>query len=101
MELTGALLAVRLARKIRDSLKVELESVWYFTDSMAVLGMILRESAIYQEFVSMRVSEIKTKSKPEKKWFWIPGELNLADMGTTSTVVPNDMGPLTKRDSRG
>ncbi len=49
------------------------------------------------------VSEIKTKSKPEKEWFWIPGELNPADMGTRPTVVPRDMGPEppTRRDSRG
>jgi hypothetical protein len=32
MELMGALLAVRLARKILDSLQIEIESVWYFTD---------------------------------------------------------------------
>jgi hypothetical protein len=44
MELGGTLLAVRLARKIRDSLQMELEAVRYFTDSTAVLGMILRVS---------------------------------------------------------
>ncbi len=58
MELVGALVAVRLARKIRDSLQMELEAARYFTDSTAVLGMILRESVTYQEFVSTRVSEI-------------------------------------------
>jgi len=60
MELLGALLTVRLARKICDSLQMELEAVRYFTDSTAVLGMVLRESATYQEFVSTSVSEIKT-----------------------------------------
>jgi hypothetical protein len=95
MELMGALLAVRLAWKIRDSLQVELEAVRYFTDSTAVLGMILRESATYQEFVGTWVSEIKTKSDPEKEWFWIPGEQNIADMGTRPTRVPRDMGPGT------
>ncbi len=92
MELVGALLAVRLARKIRDSLQMELEAVRYFTDSTAVLGMILRESATYQEFVGTRVSEIRTKSDPETEWFWIPGKLNIADMGTRPTVLPEDMG---------
>ena len=95
MELVGALLAVRLARKIRDSLQMELEAVRYFTNSTAVLGMILRESATYQEFVGTRVSEIRTKSDPETEWFWIPGEMNIADMGTRPTVVPKDMGPGT------
>jgi hypothetical protein len=91
MELMGALLAVRLARKISDLLKTKLDSVWYFTNSTAVLGMILRESATYQEFVGTMVSQIKLNSKPEKDWFWIPKELNLADMGTRPTVVPKDM----------
>ena len=95
MELMGALLAVRLSRKIQDALQMELEAVRYFTDSAVVLGMVLRESAIYQEFVGTRVSEIRTKSDPETEWFWVPGEMNIADMGTRPTVVPGDMGPGT------
>ncbi len=39
----GALLAVRLSRKIQDALQMELEAVRYFTDSAVALGMILRE----------------------------------------------------------
>jgi hypothetical protein len=65
MELMGALLAVRLSRKIQDALQMELEAVRYFTDSAVALGMILWESATYQEFVGTRVSEIRTKSEPE------------------------------------
>jgi hypothetical protein len=57
--------------------------------------MILRESATYQEFVGTRVSEIRTKSDPETEWFWIPGEMNVAEIGTRPTVVPIDMGPGT------
>jgi hypothetical protein len=95
MELMGALLAVRLARKIRDWLETELEAVRYFTDLTAVLGMILRELATYQEFVSTRVNEIKTKSDPETEWFLTPGEQNIADMGTRPTVMLKDMGPGT------
>jgi hypothetical protein len=91
----GALLAVRLSRKIQDALQMELEVVRYFTDSAVVLGMILRESATYQEFIGTRVSEIRTKSDPETEWFWITGEMNIADMGTRPTVVPKDMGPGT------
>ncbi len=95
MELMGALLAVRLSQKIQDALQMELEAVRYFMDSAVALGMILRESATYQEFIGTRVSEIRTKSEPETEWFWIPGEMNIADMGTRPTVVPKDMGPGT------
>ncbi len=91
---------MRLAQKIQDSLQMELEAVRYFTDSAVALGMILRESATYQEFVGTRVSEIRTKSDPETEWFWIPGEMNIADMGTRPTVVPKDMGPGTPYQDR-
>jgi hypothetical protein len=74
---------------------MELEAVRYFTDSAVALGMILRESATYQEFVGTRVSEIRTKSEPETECFWILGEMNIADMGTRPTVVPKDIGPGT------
>jgi hypothetical protein len=95
MELMGSLLAVRLAQKIRDSLQMELGAVRFFTDSSAVLGMLSKDSASFLEFVGNRVSEIKIKSNPETDWFWIPGELNPADMGTRPTVLPADMGPET------
>ncbi len=95
MELVGALLAVRLARKIMDSLRMELEAVRYFTDSSVVLGMLNKDSASFLEFVGTRVSEIRIKSDPDKEWFWIPGELNLADQGTRPTVLPKDMAPGT------
>jgi hypothetical protein len=86
---------VRLAHKIIDSLRMELEAVRYFTDSSAVLGMLNKDSASFLEFVGTRVSEIRIKSNPDKEWFWIPGELNLADQGTRPTVLPRDMAPGT------
>jgi hypothetical protein len=95
MELVGALLVVRLAHKIIDSLHMELEVVRYFTDSSAVLGMLNKDSASFLEFVDTRVSEIRIKSNPDKEWFWIPGELNLEDQGTWPTVLPQDMAPGT------
>jgi hypothetical protein len=53
--------------------------------------MLSKDSATFLEFVGTGVSEIKIKSNTEKEWFWIPGELNLADMGTRPTVLPKDM----------
>jgi hypothetical protein len=53
--------------------------------------MLSKDSATYLEFVGTRVSEIKINSDTDKEWFWIPGELNLADC----TVLPKDMGPGT------
>jgi hypothetical protein len=72
-----------------------LEAVRYFTDSSAVLGMLKTDSASFLEFLGTRVSKIRIKSDPDKEWFWIPGELNLADQGTRPTVLPKDMAPGT------
>ncbi len=44
MELMGSLVAVRLYQKIKDSLRMEIEGVRFFTDSSAVLGMLNKDS---------------------------------------------------------
>jgi GTPase SAR1 family protein len=41
--------------------------VRYFTNSSAVLWMLDKDLASFLEFVSTWVSEIKTKSDPEKE----------------------------------
>jgi hypothetical protein len=91
MELLGALLAVRLARKIRDSFTFQIKGTRYFTDSSTVLGMLRCDSASFLEFVGTRVSQVKSLSSPEKEWLWIPGDCNLADMGTRPNVEPGDL----------
>jgi Pao retrotransposon peptidase len=91
MELMGALLVVRLARKIRDTFTFKFKATRYFTDSSAILGMLKCDSASFLEFVGTRVSEIKSLSSPEEEWFWIPTDCNLADLGTRPNVEPGDL----------
>ena len=93
MELMGALTAVRLAKTVEEGLRLEVGQKWFFTDNSAVLGMILRPSGSFQEFVGTRVGEIRSKSEPESEWFWVATDKNLADMGTRSNVLPADMMP--------
>jgi len=92
MELQAALLSVRLAARVRAAMRMEFEDVRYFTDNTSVLGMIRSDSASMVEFVGTRVSEIKSKSDPEKEWFWVETSRNLADMGTRKAVKPADLG---------
>ncbi len=73
MELMGSLVAVRLYQKIKDSLRLEIEGVRFFTDSSAVLGMINKDSGTFLEFVGTRVSEIQTKSKVDTDGSGSPG----------------------------
>ncbi|OBQ33960.1 MAG: hypothetical protein AN484_26950, partial [Aphanizomenon flos-aquae WA102] len=91
MELVGSLMAVRLAKVVKDSLSLKFGATRFFTDSSSVLGMLKGDSASYLEFVGTRVSEIKTKSSPEEEWFWVPTKCNLADMGTRANVTPEEM----------
>ncbi len=65
MEFMGSLVAVRLYKKIKDSLELDESEVRFFTDSSAVLGMIFKDSGMFLEFVETRVSEIRTKSMVE------------------------------------
>jgi hypothetical protein len=44
MELVAAVNSVRLAKKVKEALKIPLDSTRYFTDSSAVLGMLRTES---------------------------------------------------------
>jgi hypothetical protein len=60
---------------------LNLSKVRFFTDSSAVLGMIFKDLGTFLEFVATRVSEIRTKSKVDTEWFWLPGELNLWTWG--------------------
>jgi hypothetical protein len=65
----GSLVAVRLYQKIKDSLRLDVSEVRFFTDSSGVIGMIFKDSGTFLEFVGTRVSEIRTKSKVDTEWF--------------------------------
>ncbi len=75
-------MAGNFVQRIQDSLRLEIGETRFFTDSSAVFGMIFKDSSSFLEFVGTRVSDIGTKSRVEMEWFWVPGKLNPADMGT-------------------
>ncbi len=56
MELVAAVNLVRLARKVKGTLKIPLAGTRYFTDSSAVLGILRTESGRFNKFVGARVS---------------------------------------------
>jgi hypothetical protein len=91
MKLVAAVNSVRLARKVREALKIPLSGTRYFTDSSAVLGMLRTESGKFLEFVGARLSEVKVNSDVENEWRWLEGNCNPADLGTRSKATPRDM----------
>jgi hypothetical protein len=80
MELVVAVNSVRLARKVRESLRTPLAGTRYFTDSSAVLGMLRTKSGRFTEFVGARFSKIKVSSNIEEEWLWLMGNCNPADL---------------------
>lgn len=82
-EICGAVFAAR-PRKYFERLEVE---KWlHLVDSQTVLGAIQRDSYGYQTFFANRVGEIQ-RAGPIEDWWWIPGELNIADIMTPGSTV--------------
>ena len=61
--------------------RLDVEKWYHFIDSQTVLGAIQRESYGFQTFFANRVGEIQ-KAGPVTDWWWIPGEVNIADLVT-------------------
>jgi len=88
-EICGAVFAARLKGFWERQGRLEVEKWFHFVDSQTILGAIQRESYGYQTFFANRVGEIQ-KAGPIADWWWIPGELNVADL-VTRGCPPEDL----------
>ena len=77
LELMGAVLGVRLLKKITKILPLS-ESCTFWTDSTDVVHWVKGQSRRYKPFVANRVSEIHATTLP-CQWRHVPGKLNPAD----------------------
>lgn len=87
-EICGVVFAARLRRYIEKHSRMEVEQWFHLLDSRTVLGAIQRDSYGYQTFFANRVGEIQ-KSGSVEDWWWIPGELNIADILTRGATPEN------------
>jgi hypothetical protein len=55
IELAAAVNSVRLARRVKESLKALIKKGRYLTDSSAVLGMLKTDAGKFHEFVGVRM----------------------------------------------
>ena len=81
LELTAAVLGLRLMRKVSELLEVTFENCTLWTDSEDVICWIQGQSRRYKTFVANRISEIHQKSNP-RQWRHVPTDLNCADDAT-------------------
>ncbi|XP_074649052.1 uncharacterized protein LOC141904366 [Tubulanus polymorphus] len=78
LELSAAVLAVKLDRMLREELDLDIDNSTFWSDSQAVLKYISNTSSRFKVFVANRLSVIQEGSNPEQ-WRYIPGVLNPAD----------------------
>ncbi|XP_046450173.1 uncharacterized protein LOC124198385 [Daphnia pulex] len=65
LELTAALLGVRLTRFVKQALTRKMDAHFYWTDSSTVRNWVRATSAQYQVYVSHRIGEIQTLTQLE------------------------------------
>ncbi|KAL2086450.1 hypothetical protein ACEWY4_017509 [Coilia grayii] len=78
MELTAAVVAVRIDRMLSEEMHMKLERSVFWTDSMTVLRYIRNESRRFQTFVANRLNVIRSTSEV-CQWRYIGTKLNPAD----------------------
>nr|CAH7725344.1 unnamed protein product [Callosobruchus chinensis] len=81
LELQGALLMSKLATKVRQSLQLNFDEVYYWTDSTIVLGWLHTSSSLLKTFVSNRVSEIQSLTDVSS-WKHVSSGDNPADLAS-------------------
>ena len=86
LELHAAVLAARLSKMILIDLDLQVDKVFFWSDSMTSLQYIKNRTRRFQTFVANRVAEIHETTSPEQ-WHHIPGAANPADDGSRGVSV--------------
>ena len=86
MELQGAVLATKLQGKLHEELRMPIDGVFFWTDSMIVLGYIRNETSRFSPFVANRATQIRHRTKPAQ-WNHVPGIVNPADMASRGATI--------------
>ncbi|KAH9639415.1 hypothetical protein HF086_002104 [Spodoptera exigua] len=81
LELCAAMLGTQLAKKVSDSLRLNINSKHYWSDSTIVLGWLKSPRKNLKQFVYNRINEILQYSDLSQ-WKHVPSELNPADIGS-------------------
>ena len=81
LELTAAVLAVRLDALIRKELQLPYSSSIFWSDSAAVIKTIYNSKRRFSVFVANRIAIIESLSD-KCNWRYVPSKLNPADLGS-------------------
>ena len=92
LELTAALVAVKISRLLNEELQFENITNYYWTDSQVVLGYIANEAKKFHVFVANRVQQIKDSTEVDQ-WNFVRGKDNPADeasRGLSASALTDD-----------
>ncbi|XP_078363512.1 uncharacterized protein LOC144647605 [Oculina patagonica] len=78
LELSAAVLAVKLDQTVREELELKIDESMFWTDSTSVLQYIKNEDRRFHTFVANRLAVIHDGSKPSQ-WKYVPTKINPAD----------------------
>ncbi|XP_043220532.1 uncharacterized protein LOC122380948 [Amphibalanus amphitrite] len=81
LELTAAVLSVRISRFLQEELKLQSVKEVFWTDSMVVLGYIANEARRFHVYVANRVQEIRNHTE-RSQWRHIATDDNPADLAS-------------------
>ncbi|XP_028410841.1 uncharacterized protein LOC114533508 [Dendronephthya gigantea] len=105
LELTAAVLSVRLSTIIREELDMSIQKTYYWTDSMSVLKCINNQTKRSHTFESNRLTVIHSETDPSE-WNYVNREDNPADDGSKgmrlNVMIQNDRwlaGPTFLKES--
>ncbi|GFW14513.1 uncharacterized protein TNCV_2358371 [Trichonephila clavipes] len=85
LELLACTIGARLARTVKEDIKLPSLPVFYWSDSTNALYWI-KKSENWAVFVSNRVKEIRNLSNPDD-WYYVPGSKNPADLPSRGCSV--------------
>lgn len=89
LELTAALLSVRISASLREELEYDQIAEVFYTDSQVVLGYIKNDARRFHVFVANRVQQIRDNSTPDQ-WKYIETKENPADESSRG-LSPRDL----------
>ena len=81
LELTAAVLAVRVSQFLCKELNVAVTEEYFWTDSRIVLGYIANEARRFHIFVANRVQHIREHTSP-RQWRYVSSSENPADLAS-------------------
>ncbi|TWW61447.1 hypothetical protein D4764_04G0000940 [Takifugu flavidus] len=82
LELTAAVVAVKVDRMLQEEMQIPLQQSIFWTDSTTVLKYIDSETARYKTFVANRITLIREATKPSQWRRYVRTSQNPADKAT-------------------